>query len=98
VKGPSQNSARNESERDSAARVGEPVDEGEVQHRNPSRDWRWDERNRDVRDRGRPRPLAGRPTTSLRNRRVKGDTEHVGVVEESERFIVAMTPGESREQ
>jgi hypothetical protein len=59
VKGPSQNLARNESERDSAARVGEPVEEGEAQHRNPSRDWRRDGRNRDVRDRGRPRPLGG---------------------------------------
>ena len=78
--------------------MGEPVEEGEVQHRNPSRDWRRDGRNRDVRDRGRPRPLVERPTTSLRNRRVKGDTERVGVVEESERFIVAQTPGESREQ
>jgi hypothetical protein len=58
VKGPSQNLARNESERDSAARVGEPAEEGEAPHRNPSRDWRWDGRNRDVRDRGRPRPPA----------------------------------------
>jgi hypothetical protein len=98
VKGPSQNLARNESERDSAAWAGEPADEGEAQHRNPSRDWRRDEWNRDVCDRGRPRPLAGRPTTSLRNRRAKGDTERVGAAEESERFIVAMTPGESREQ
>ena len=78
--------------------MGEPADDGEAQHRNPSRDWRRDEQNRNVRDRGRPRPLVERPTASPRNRCVKGDTERIGVVEESERFIVATTPGESQEQ
>ena len=32
------------------------------------------------------------------NGRGKGDTERGGVCEESERFIVVMTPGESREE
>ena len=37
--------------------VGQPAEEGEALHRNPSRGWRRDGWNRDVCDRGRPRSL-----------------------------------------
>ena len=40
VKDRIQTLARNESERDSAARVGQPFEEGEALHRNPLRSWR----------------------------------------------------------
>ena len=109
MKGPSQNLARNTSERDysrrgrlrlllvSAARVGQPAEEGEALHRNPSRGWHRDGRNRDVCDRGRPRGFLNRPTTCSGTEAAR-ETKCLGVHEESERFIVAMTPGESREQ
>jgi hypothetical protein len=97
VEGPSQTSARNESERDSAARVGQPDEEGEARHRSPSRDWRWDEGKRGVRDRGRPRLLRPTPT---RRPEPKGSraTEALGATEESERLIVVWTPVERREE
>jgi hypothetical protein len=51
-----------------------------------------------MRDRGRPRSLSYRPTTCQENHRAKAFAEFGGAFEESERLIVAMTPGESREQ
>jgi len=61
VKGRIQTAARNESERDSAARAGELAEESEAPYRNPSRGWRRDVGNSDVRDRGRPRMLRQGP-------------------------------------
>lgn len=98
VKGPLQTPAWNESERDSAVRVGQPAEVGEARHRNPARGWRWDGGNRDRRDRGRPRPLRQGPTLPDPGARVARATERPGAAEESERLIVATTLGESREQ
>ena len=55
------------------------------------------ERNRDRRDRGRPRPLRPEPSTPTGTGAARA-TKHPRAVEESERLIVAATPGESREQ
>ena len=60
--------ARNESERDSAGRMDEPITSGEVQHRNPPRGWRQDDRNRNVHDQGRPHALQVPPKRYLEPR------------------------------
>ena len=77
VKGPLQTLARNESERDSAARVGELAEGGEAPHRNPSRDGRWEGGKRDVRDRGRTRKLRRGPTSLPRTARTRSSRKGI---------------------
>jgi hypothetical protein len=98
VKGPLQTLAWNESERDSAVRVGESAEVGEARHRSPARGWRWDGGKRDGRDRGRPRRLRQGATLPDPGTREARATERSGAVEGSERLIVVLTPAERREE
>ena len=98
MKGPSQRLARNESERETAAQAGQPVREGEARHRNLRRCWRRDGWNRNGRDPPRSRRLRKATETARRNHPPKASAEGGGAFEKSERFIVARTPGESRQQ
>ncbi len=69
----------------------------EAQHRTLPRDWRQDGGKRDVCDRGRPRPCRTEPSLWAGTGESRA-TKFPGAVEESERLIVALTPGESQEE
>jgi hypothetical protein len=97
MKGQFQTLARSESERDSAVWVGEPASEGEAQHRNPGRGWRWEGGKSNARDRGRPRRLRRGPTSPPEPVR-QGESQAPGAAEGSERLIVARKPAERREE
>lgn len=71
---------------------------GEARHRSPARGWRWEGRNSGGRDRGRPRLPRRGTTLPGAGTRVARVTKRLGAVEGSERLIVAVTPGESREE
>jgi len=98
LKGRIQNSARNESERDSADQAIRRAYEREAKHYTTA----WDVVGAGMRGNAACVTEGGLGSSDRSEQPAgTGDvsaSKHPGAVEESERFIVAMTPGESREQ